>query len=137
MTPFWKRIPFLKGINGTVKEMWLGIGLWGLAAALTVPWFVKDVPGCLLGLLAGCLLACVCVWHMWKTLDAALELGDGAQRYMTVRSLARYGVIVLVFVFLMVTERANPLTAFLGLMGMKVSAYLQPSVHKYLEKRRR
>ena len=137
MTPFWKRILFLKGINGTVKEMWLGIGLWGLTAALIVPWFVKDVSGCLLGLLIGCLLACVCVWHMWKTLDTALDLGDGAQKYMTLRSLARYGVIVLAFAVLMVTDCANPLTAFAGLMGMKVSAYLQPSVHKYLEKRRR
>ena len=137
MIPFFDRIPFLKKVSGTVKEMWLGIGLWGIAAGIVILLFAKDTAGCLLGLLIGCLLACVCVWHMWRALDAALDLGDGAQKYMTVRSLARYGAIVPVFAVLAVTGFADPLAAFAGLVGMKASAYLQPFVHRYLEKRRR
>lgn len=125
-----------QNINATVKEMWLGIGIWGAACELVIIWFVRDKVNCSLGILVGCLLALAGVWHMWKVLDTALDLGDGAQKYLTVRSWIRYGVFVAVFGILMITGWANPLTAFLGLMGMKAAAYLQPAVHKFIEKRR-
>ncbi|MDO4331985.1 MAG: hypothetical protein Q4C58_04785 [Eubacteriales bacterium] len=127
---------FWRNIDSTVKEMWLGIGIWGVACELVMVWFVRDKAGCSLGILVGCLLAAAGVWHMWKVLDTALDLGDGAQKYLTVRSWIRYGVFVAVFGVLMITGWANPLTAFLGLMGMKAAAYLQPAVHKFIEKRR-
>ncbi len=127
---------FFRDMNATVKEMWLGIGIWGVACELVTVWFVKDRAGCSLGILIGCLLAMAGIWHMWKVLDTALDLGDGAQKYLTVRSWMRYCVFVIIFGILMITEAANPLTAFLGLMGMKTAAYMQPAVHKFIEKRR-
>lgn len=127
---------FLQNIDATVKELWIGIGIWGAVCELVTVWFVKDKMNCSLGILIGCLLAWAGVWHMWKVLDTALDLGDGAQKYLTVRSWIRYGVFVAVFGILMITGWANPLTAFLGLMGMKAAAYIQPVVHKFIEKRR-
>lgn len=127
---------FFRNMDATVKELWLGIGIWGAACELVTVWFVKDRVNCGLGILTGCLLAMAGVWHMWKVLDRALDLGDGAQKYLTARSWMRYGVFVVIFGVLMVTEWANPLTAFLGLMGMKAAAYMQPAVHKFIEKRR-
>lgn len=127
---------FFRNMDATVKELWLGIGIWGAACELVTVWFVKDRANCGLGILTGCLLAMAGVWHMWKVLDRALDLGDGAQKYLTARSWMRYGVFVVIFGVLMVTEWANPLTAFLGLMGMKAAAYMQPAVHKFIEKRR-
>lgn len=129
-------IRFFRNLDATVRELWIGIGIWGVICELISVWFVKDKLNCGLGLLIGCLMAAAGVWHMWKVLDRALDLGDAAQKYLTVRSWARYGVFVLVIGVLMVTEWANPLTAFLGLMGMKAAAYLQPAVHKIIEKRR-
>ena len=43
-----------------------------------------------LGILIGMLLAMAGIWHMWKVLDTALELGDGAQKYATSKNLLRY-----------------------------------------------
>lgn len=126
----------IQNIDATVKELWIGIGIWGVACELVMIWFVKDKTGCSLGVLIGCLLAMGGIWHMWKVLDRALDMGEAAQKYLTVRSWIRYGVFVVVFGILMITEWANPLTAFLGLMGMKAAAYLQPAVHKIMEKRR-
>lgn len=129
-------ISFFRNTNTTVKEMWLGIGLWGIVCELATIWFTKDKAACSLGILIGVLLAMAGVWHMWKVLDTALELGEGAQKYQTVRSVVRYLVYVIVFAVMMLTDFANPLTAFLALMGMKVSAYLQPAIHKIIERRR-
>lgn len=128
--------PLRKRPDAVVKEMWMGICIWGIAAGLVAVCFVKDRIHFTAGLFAGCLLAAAGVWHMWTVLDRALDLGEGAQRYVTVRSLARYGVFVLVFVVLAVTRAADPLAAFLGLMGMKVAAYLQPLLHKMRRRRR-
>lgn len=127
---------YFQKIDATVKELWLGIGIWGIVCELATVWFVKDKPNCGLGILVGCLLAAAGIWHMWKVLDTALDLGEGAQKYLMARSWIRYGVFVVIFGILVVTEWANPLTAFLGLMGMKTAAYMQPAVHKFIEKRR-
>lgn len=129
-------IHFFQKADTTVKEMWIGVAVWGIACELVTVWFVKDRIYSGLGLLIGCILAAAGVWHMWRTIDQALDLGDGAQKFMTARSWIRYGMFVAVFAVLMVTDAADPLTAFLGLMGMKMSAYLQPTVHKISEKRR-
>lgn len=129
-------IHFFQRADTTVKEMWVGIALWGIVSELATVWFVEDRLQGALGILVGTILAAAGVYHMWITIDRALDLGEGAQKFMTGRSWIRYGVFVAVFALLMVSKVAHPLTAFLGLMGMKVSAYLQPTVHKVLEKRR-
>ena len=129
-------IHFIQKADTTVKEMWIGIGVWGLVCELVTVWFVDNRLYAGLGILIGCVLAAAGIWHMWKTIDQALDLGAGAQKFLTGRSWIRYGVFVAVFAVLMVTGAAHPLTAFLGLMGMKMSAYLQPTIHKVLQKRR-
>ena len=129
-------IHFFQKADTTVKEMWIGILLWGILSEAVCVWFMKDKLAGSFGILIGGMLAAAGVYHMWKTIDQALELGEDAQKFLTVRSWMRYGIFVAVFAALMVTKIANPLTAFLGLMGMKMSAYLQPTVHKVLEKRR-
>ena len=128
-------IPFFRNVNATVRELWLGIVMWGAVCSLVLLCFVSDKRGCILGLWAGCLLAAAGVFHMWKVLDRALDMGTGAQKYMTAKSLLRYGVFVAVSGAAAVTEWVNPLTLFLGLAGMKAAAYLQPLVHKVLGKR--
>lgn len=129
-------IHFFGKADTTVKEMWIGICIWGVVCELITLWFAENRLYAGLGILIGCVLAAAGIWHMWSTIDRALDLGDGAQKFLTARSWIRYGVFVAVFAVLMVTEAAHPLTAFLGLMGMKISAYLQPMIHKVSEKRR-
>lgn len=117
--------------------MWLGVLVWAALCEAASVWWVEDPLYTGLGVLIGCLMALAAVWHMWKVLDTALDLGEGAQKYLMVRSWGRYLVFVLVFAALMLTKWADPLAAFAGLMGIKASAYLQPFVHKYQEKKRR
>lgn len=127
---------FFKNMNETVKEMWVGAFIWGVVCELASVWWVEDPLSVSLGILIGMLLAVSGIWHMWKMLDNALDRGAGAQKYLTIRNLLRFLVFVLVFAVLMLTKWANPLAAFAALMGIKVSAYLQPFVHNYREKRR-
>ena len=99
---------FFKKIDETVREMWLGTFLWGCLCELVSVWWVKDRLYSGLGILIGMLLAMAGIWHMWKVLDTALELGDGAQKYATSKNLLRYAVFLVVFAVLMLTHFADP-----------------------------
>lgn len=121
--------------NSALLELELGILASGIIFCIAGIFFVPDKPGYALGIALGVLLAAFSVWHMKKTLDVALSLNEkGAASYATTRNLIRYGVIIIVFALIMYTRVVNPLAAFLGLMSMKVAAYLQPFTHKLIIK---
>ncbi len=121
--------------NSALLELEIGILASGIVFCIAGIFFVSDKTGYALGIMLGVILAGFSVWHMKKTLDVALDLGEkGAVTYATTRNLLRYGVIVIVFALILWTKVANPLAAFLGLMSMKVAAYLQPFTHKLIIK---
>lgn len=124
--------------NETLTELFAGIGITAVLFQVTVVWFVKDRISYSMGLWIGAALAAAMAFHMWRTLDSTLEMGEaGAQKQMGRQSALRYGAVVLVLTFLMLTEAANPLSAFLGIMTLKVAAYLQPVTHKVIVRLRR
>ena len=117
----------------TLTELAVGIAAWGLLCQVTVVWLVADKAGYSLGLWMGVLLAAAAGVHMWWALDRALDYGrDAAVKMITKHNIIRYFVFVIVMALIMVSGFANPLAAFLGLMGLKVAAYLQPFTHKAL-----
>ena len=124
--------------NETLKELIIGILFMSIIFQSSIVWFVKDKIGYSIGLWLGTVVAVFMAWHMWKTIDEVLDLGaGGAQKIMRKNSLIRYLVVTIVLVALMITKVANPLASFLGIMTLKVAAYLQPFTHKVISKLRR
>ncbi len=128
----------LKRINPALPQLIVGILLYGIVIQITGMWFVNDKQAYTLGLWIGIALAIGMAINMaiviLDAVDAAATTGS------TVRtgfwSVLRYVVVVGVFVAAWYFELANPLIMFLGLMGLKVSAYLQPMFHKIISRRR-
>lgn len=119
-----------KRVNETVRELWTGILIWGVLCQVIPVWFLEDRLGYSLGLWTGILLAAGCAFHMWRALDRGLDNEGNAESYVRKQALLRYAVILVVFAVLMLTGKANPLAAFLGIMGLKAAAYMQPFLHK-------
>lgn len=119
------------GINETLLELLIGILLFGLFCQFSIVWFVTDRTGYSVGLWIGAVLAGLSAVHMYQSLDRALDFEASAARVIQKNSIIRYVVIVAVFAIIMITEAANPLATFLGLMGLKVAAYIQPFTHKF------
>ena len=116
--------------NETLLEMWIGCFLFGVLCQVSIVWFVKDKTGYSIGLWLGILAALLTTLHLSITLDKALDLDEGgAKKHMVIQNLVRYFVLIIFLVILMITDFANPLAAFLGLMGVKAGAYLQPFIH--------
>ncbi len=129
----------LKRINPVLPELLAGIALYGIVLQLTGIWFVSDKLQYTLGLWIGILLA------MGMAVNMAVVILDSvdmmAARGRAVRtgfwSVLRYVVVVGVFAAAWYFELANPLIMFLGLMGLKVSAYLQPAFRTIISRMRR
>ena len=116
--------------NMILIEMWTGSVLFGVLCQISIVWFVKDKAGFSIGLWLGVLAALLTILHLSISLDKALDLGEaGAKKHMVIQNLVRYFVLIVFLSLLMITDFANPLAAFLGLMGVKAGAYLQPFVH--------
>lgn len=121
----------IRQLNSALPGLLFVILTAGILLEAVFVWFVQDKTGFTLGLFIGVLLAAFMALHMAYTLDAALNLGEaGATKVMQKHNLLRYGVVVLVCGIVMVTELANPLAVFLGIMTLKVAAYLEPFTHK-------
>lgn len=119
-----------------VIEMWVVIIAFAVLCELIGIWFVTDKAGYSIGLWLGAILSCACSWHIWYTLDSSLELADekAAARRVGAGYIIRYIALILLIVILFLTRTGSPFAAFLGYIGMKPAAYMQPTVHKILAK---
>lgn len=123
-------------MDETLKELLAGISLFEILAVLAGIWFVDSPVKYVLGVLAGAVLALLAAIHMYwsirKNLEVNMDNASAANAYSVKSSMIRYGVILIVFLFFCLTDIAYPLAVFLGIMGLKAGAYLQPFTHKYL-----
>jgi hypothetical protein len=112
----------------------IGILLYGVAAELIGVWFVADKVRYSTGLLVGILLACGMAINMAVVLQDAMALQgeQHARMKIVLKSVLRYLIVVAVFFVMMKWNLGNLYSAFLGVVGLKVSAYLQPVAHKFI-----
>lgn len=117
-------------INRTLFELETGIIIFGIVCQLVILPFGERIQYSA-GLWIGILTALIAAWHMWRSLDRGLELSEkGAVSYLSRQNILRYVIIVLILIVTASAKIGNPLTAFLGIMGLKVSAYMQPLTKK-------
>lgn len=119
-----------KKIDPTLFDLCLGIFLYGVVFQLALLVFSRKAAYSL-GLWIGVLLAIAGSVHMWWSIDRGMEqAAKQAARTVGTNNLLRYLVLVIVMFVLVYTNFANPIFAFLGYMGMKISAYLNPWLSK-------
>lgn len=124
-------VEILKKINRTVLEMYIGILAWGVVCCGVGLFFAEDAVNYSLSIGFGVLLAMVSTFHMYRTLDRALDYDGKAATNIIFRGyLTRYVLFAVILFILMVTEVLNPLVVFLAYMGIKVTAFIQPITHK-------
>ena len=121
----------LSELSDVLPELLLGIFAYGAVCEIIGVLLVSDKLFYSAGLIIGILMASAMAVHMAWSLSVALSLAqDDAVKMMQKHNLLRYGVVTIALGLLMVSGLGNPLAAFLGIMGLKVAAYLQPFTHK-------
>ena len=117
----------LRKINTALPGLLFGIILFGALCQIAGLLFAGDKADYSIGLWVGVLTAIFMAFHMAVTLNSAVERDvKGAQAAATRQNIIRYLVVIFILGILMMTGIGNPLAAFAGIMGLKISAYLQP-----------
>jgi len=126
----------LRRINDALPGLVLGIVIYGIVIELVGVWFVEDKLRYSTGLLIGISVAIGLAINIAQVIRDAVEIygADGARNRLIVKSVLRYLVVVVVFFVMMKFNLGNLATAFIGVLGLKVSAYLQPFAHKVILK---
>ena len=128
----------MKKLNPTLVELWTGSVIFSALALAVGIWFVQNKLAYALGLLTGTVVTMYLAWHMARSIEKMLEKaeqGVDGSAGMRMSSLLRYGLVVLILIATaFVSEWVNPISVFIGILGLKVAAYLQPFTHKIVFK---
>jgi hypothetical protein len=126
----------LKRLNDALPGLVIGIVVYGVILQVTGVWFVSDKIRYSSGLWIGIACAIGMAIHLAIVIEEAVRdgYGDGNTRRLSMKSVLRYLVVVLVFTVMMYFHLGNLISAFLGVLGLKVSAYAQPFMHKMIFK---
>lgn len=126
----------LRRINPALPGLIAGIVIFGLLVQFTGVWFVEDKIGYSIGLWYGVAIGIGMAINLATVIyDAVTFDGEGnANKRVAVKSMLRYIVVAILFGILGYFEFGNLFTAFLGVMGLKISAYMQPLLNKLVNK---
>jgi hypothetical protein len=102
----------------------------GAAGFLTGISFLSDLFIYTLSLWVGVFLAMLSAYHIYRTLDRSLDLGEAASKLIVRGYYIRYVCIVAIMIMIIVTGVLNPLVTFWGYMSLKVTALMQPVTHR-------
>ncbi|MCI9174317.1 MAG: hypothetical protein HFH49_05110 [Lachnospiraceae bacterium] len=124
----------LRRINQALPELLAGILAYGMLIQITGIWFVSDRVRYSTGLWAGIILAMGMAVNMAVVIfDTVEEMAEGrSSRRASLYGVLRYLAVVLAFGIVGYFKLGNVVVMFLGVMGLKISAYLQPFTHKFL-----
>lgn len=128
----------LRRLNDALPGLVLGILVYGVLIELAGVWFVSDKLRYTSGLAVGIALAVGMAVNMAVVLQDAVDVygESGARTRIVAKSILRYLIVVIVFLVMMKWNLGNLITAFIGVMGLKVSAYFQPFAHRFILKRK-
>lgn len=126
----------LRRINDALPGLVAGIILYGIIIQITGVWFVEDRVSYSIGLWYGITIAIGMAINLAKVIfDSVTIYGEeNANRRIIMKSVMRYAVVVILFFILGYFNFGNLFTALLGVLGLKISAYLQPLGEKAANK---
>ncbi len=125
-------IKALKRLNEALPGLLLGIAIYGLIVEFAGVWFVSDKLRYTSGLWIGIACAMGMGIHLAMVIEEAVRMGDTGTKRLSFKSVLRYLVVVFVFFIMMYFHLGNLVSAFIGVLGLKVSAYVQPFMHKMI-----
>ena len=127
-------INWMKRLNQALPGLVLGILIYGVIVELVGVWFVADKIRYTTGLIFGIACAVGMAIHIAMIIEESVRIGKGHEKYLSFKSVLRYLAVCTIMILMMVFKLGNMFTAIIGILGLKVSAYAQPLLYKFLGK---
>ncbi len=124
----------LKRLNDALPMLCITILGYGVIAELIGVWFTEDKLRYTTGLLIGIACAEFMAVHLAIVIRDAVESGaaDGNTKMLSVKSVLRYFIVAVVVIGATALNLGNPIAIFIGLLGLKIAAYVQLPIAKLL-----
>lgn len=118
----------LRRMNEALPGLVATIIGYGFVLQFTGMWFVNDKLSYSIGLWYGIAVAVGIAINIAAVLWDAVSMGESknANRRIIAKSVLRYAVVAILLIILGYFKFGNLFAAFLGILGLKVSAYLLP-----------
>lgn len=115
------------------------MAVWMIVIGLLLTVIAAHKLAALAGVLVGTLVAAGLVLHMYRHLDIALDMdAKHAQTHTQFAAFQRmFMMAAAVGVSMAVSKYIHPAGVVLGLFGIKVTALMNPLLHRYLLKMRK
>lgn len=121
--------------NKTLQELTIGIALFGIICEILLLVFTQRKLYYSIGLLIGVIISELCAIHMAWGIEIAVMLDEkGSIAYTRKYTVIRYVIMCVALVVVGVIDFGSPVTLILGYMSLKMGAYLNPFIHKILNK---
>lgn len=124
----------LKRLNQALPDLILGILIYGVLVEIVGIWFSQDKIRYTTGLLIGLACAIYMAVNLAMVIEEAVRLGEGHTKWLSAKSVFRYGIVCIVFFLMCYFKLGQLIPAFLGVLGLKASAYAQPLLYKLLKR---
>ncbi len=127
----------MKKARQLLREMMIGLAVWLVPVLIILVIIANNKIAMALGVIWGGIWAAVLLIHMYRHLDIALDMDPKhAQGHVQFAAMKRLFLMAAVIAVSMTAYRyIHPVGAVFGIYGMKISAYLQPKVHKVMASR--
>ncbi len=122
----------MKEEKQTLCDLYFGIGIVGILVALVGAIILDSKFSFALGVIYGAVVAVILVTHMYHSLERTLEYDEEgarkhAQKMTGIRMWIMLAAVVLAMYF---GEYFHMAGVILGILTLKVSAYMQPFIHR-------
>ena len=115
-----------------IKELIIGILIHGCVFFILGIIFMRPIWLYVLSLLVGLAGACALVYNMYISLGKALDMNSNkARSYVTLYSFLRLGGACALMIIGMLIDWTAFVGVAIGLISIKVSAFLNPLIKKY------
>lgn len=117
--------------ENTLLELLIGIILSGVVLQIVLAIILKDYLYNAIGLWSGIVVACFWAIHLKRSIEDSLDLGiEGAAKHARNAYMTRLLVTAVALGIVLYFRLGNPITLVIGVFLLKISAYLQPCMHK-------
>lgn len=121
----------MKKRNNILPELLIGIILAGAIIQIVCVIISQDYLYNAIGLWSGVAIACFMAIHLKRSLEDALDLGvEDAVKQARSGYATRMTVAVIAMGVVIYFNLGNPITLLIGALTLKISAYIQPHMHK-------
>lgn len=121
--------------NSTLIELLMGILVVGILSQLACLLFFEQKLYNAVGLWAGIAVAAGMAIHMQRSIEDGLDImGESGVKYMQKASATRMLVACVVMAVVLYFDWGNPITLVVGVMALKLAAYMQPFMHHLSKK---